>query len=1001
MLRMNSVLISSLLVVAVGISPTKAHESHVFFHSTPTHQSSIDSVLKQPQCAVNTILKETKPTFLLPQQVVQVTSLNTKHIQASASPHPFFDLSKRYKKTFLLGDATQLKRLLLTSTSNQVAAVINPAAMMASTKSVLPAKQEQPRVIIADKKSPTWQAQPHYQSEVKPKAIAKQETLVKDTTATLDAPYSSFDLSKWYKKTFLLGDATQLKRVLLTSANNRVSVVISPATAMQEAPVKEVASISNTPHTLFDLSKRYRTIFLLTDAARLRALVLSAHLQAATNAIDPTASMVVINLDAVPVTETTLLPLDLRHTFVSFASTSTNSALNWNIDTALIYLYKQAEKLPMIAGFEIDTQLSLSPSAARIINALAKKSVLVSLKSKFAKPTDWLSVFGAMKESTSLLSSIYGPLAAMQIQTTPGMGKAFAGTAPAFSHFYTTPDLTQKLADRFWLDTAQTLKANKQPLMMWLTDAGLKNQVDYALLAKDAIPASDGYLMMVSGENVNVFAPITDKDPSLVIWRIQGNKLAKSIYVKETSPAGLYMGMGMNQTSFTLAKQFVERAHRAQMGDIHFTAGADGGYHTYAALLGFADTVVLDGKEVSLPKLSSTSSQVKLNILVNDPEAKAIKQLINHLDQLKINMQDQHYLGIFDYTKNKNIGFYQRLMTLVEGVTDIRFTYDANNDKNLVYFKRLMKAAASSEFSNKPPASFSATNISLNKSINIPVLLATRPEDVKREQTLRRISAQAEVTPDIFSLPITLNVIQQTTKFGEKNATVFNLIQPDGTVGLVANQGEKLNIVLNNKTAKPVSIHWDGLHFSTANQKESPVIPAGKSCHYHFKVSQAGTYYLHARDRVQSQQLLAAPFIVYDPNESVIRKNVPVMLQSYVENSQLHTYLANRRTMADPQIINVLPGQEVKLRFINAAPDTHFLINTGKLPASIVAVNGASTKSMVRGKFSLLQAQRKDVLVTIPREGGTFPVLATADGSTKQTGIILSTPDAAVPTLKK
>src|SRR5690606_12498136 len=87
----------------------------------------------------------------------------------------------------------------------------------------------------------------------------------------------------------------------------------------------------------------------------------------------------------------------------------------------------------------------------------------------------------------------------------------------------------------------------------------------------------------------------------------------------------------------------------------------------------------------------------------------------------------------------------------------------------------------------------------------------------------------------------------------------------------------------------------------------------------------------------------------------------------------------------------VKPGIQVKLRFINGSSSSNFWINLGKLTGSAVAVDGHEVKLITGNKFQLAIAQRIDIIVNIPKQGGTFPIIGQAEGFKKQTGLILTT----------
>ena len=112
---------------------------------------------------------------------------------------------------------------------------------------------------------------------------------------------------------------------------------------------------------------------------------------------------------------------------------------------------------------------------------------------------------------------------------------------------------------------------------------------------------------------------------------------------------------------------------------------------------------------------------------------------------------------------------------------------------------------------------------------------------------------------------------------------------------------------------------------------------------------------------------------------------------------QYDALLANGRTIDDPQVFNVTPGQIVLLRIMGASSATNFFIDTGKLDATIVAADGEVVQPLKGNFFQLSIAQRLDLLVTIPEAGGVFPILALGEGTSLQTGVLLSTLGAETP----
>jgi FtsP/CotA-like multicopper oxidase with cupredoxin domain len=105
---------------------------------------------------------------------------------------------------------------------------------------------------------------------------------------------------------------------------------------------------------------------------------------------------------------------------------------------------------------------------------------------------------------------------------------------------------------------------------------------------------------------------------------------------------------------------------------------------------------------------------------------------------------------------------------------------------------------------------------------------------------------------------------------------------------------------------------------------------------------------------------------------------------------QYDAFLANDRTLADPEVVRVDRGGRVRLRVINGASSSQFWIDLGDLTGRVVATDGHAVQPVAGKLFPLSMAQRLDILIDLPA-AGTFPILARLEGSARQTGIILAT----------
>src|SRR5256885_4631496 len=90
-------------------------------------------------------------------------------------------------------------------------------------------------------------------------------------------------------------------------------------------------------------------------------------------------------------------------------------------------------------------------------------------------------------------------------------------------------------------------------------------------------------------------------------------------------------------------------------------------------------------------------------------------------------------------------------------------------------------------------------------------------------------------------------------------------------------------------------------------------------------------------------------------------------------------FLANDRTLFDPEVIRTEPGGRVRLRLINGASATQFWIDLGALSGTVVAVDGHPVRPLRGSRLPLAMAQRLDVLIDLPRHGG-YPIFAPVEG---------------------
>ena len=308
------------------------------------------------------------------------------------------------------------------------------------------------------------------------------------------------------------------------------------------------------------------------------------------------------------------------------------------------------------------------------------------------------------------------------------------------------------------------------------------------------------------------------------------------------------------------------------------------------------------------------------------------------------------------------------------------------------------------------------------------------------------------------SSQLSLTATTRTIDVRGRAASVWGLLGSNGQSGLVLDPGQRFAVDLTNSLADPTIIHWHGQIPDNAQDgvpdMPMPVLQPGETRAYDFS-ARAGTHWMHAHIPAHEMMLLAAPLIVRRPEDvAADRQEVTLFLHDFsfkspaevlaeitggasmagrdhgqpgqgaMEHSGMDmgamgqggmmampgmdgmamdlndynfdAYLANDRTLDDPEVVQVDKGGQVLVRVINAAAATVFWIDTGALPGRLVAVDGEPVQPMPGSRFGVAMGQRLDIELDVPREGGAYPVLALREGANERTGVILATPGAAV-----
>jgi len=286
-----------------------------------------------------------------------------------------------------------------------------------------------------------------------------------------------------------------------------------------------------------------------------------------------------------------------------------------------------------------------------------------------------------------------------------------------------------------------------------------------------------------------------------------------------------------------------------------------------------------------------------------------------------------------------------------------------------------------------------------------------------------------------------LQLQRRTIEVNGKPASVFAIRQPDGTSGIVTEVGKRFRVHLEDNIDQPSLIHWHGLtppwqQDGVPGISGPPIAPSG-SADYDFRLRFGGTFWMHSHQGLQEQSLMLAPLIIHDDRDRPGEQEVVLMLNDFsftppdeifaglkksgsmpkmasmgapaaamagmtravgpdLNDVKYDAFLANDRTLADPEVVKVEPGGRVLLRVINGSSMSNYHLDLGQLKGELIAVDGFRTAPVMANRFPIAVAQRLDIRLALPREPAAHSVHALLEGDRRQTGIVLAAGGAAI-----
>ena len=249
----------------------------------------------------------------------------------------------------------------------------------------------------------------------------------------------------------------------------------------------------------------------------------------------------------------------------------------------------------------------------------------------------------------------------------------------------------------------------------------------------------------------------------------------------------------------------------------------------------------------------------------------------------------------------------------------------------------------------------------------------------------------------------------------------------------------------------------DGVPFVT-----QPPIPPGQSQRIQYPLVQNGTFWMHSHYGLQHPGYVSEPFVILDQEQELwADRTVTVMLRdfSFTSASKVldnliagergggttmsksladfawhkprlllsqqwdpakqrfgskreqgslmmspdvvyDALLANERSLDAPEIIDVLPGETVAIRWIAGSAFTSFFLDLGDLEGELLRTDANPVEPINGSFFQLATAQRLTLRIKTPEEPGVFPLLALGERSNLRCGVVLrNNPKLSVPDL--
>lgn len=284
-----------------------------------------------------------------------------------------------------------------------------------------------------------------------------------------------------------------------------------------------------------------------------------------------------------------------------------------------------------------------------------------------------------------------------------------------------------------------------------------------------------------------------------------------------------------------------------------------------------------------------------------------------------------------------------------------------------------------------------------------------------------------------------LNISEQkvTISGNEASALTINHSIPGPT--LKAKVGDVLRVSVTNNLNIDTSIHWHGVlvpnHMDGVPYVNGPPIKPGETFIYEFPIKHSGTYWYHAHSALQEQQGIYGSLVFYPEQEEKDYDEEHVIVLSDWTDEHPDQVLANLKKDSDYYALkkdsvqswlkvlengveavkirinstwtrmgpmdmsdigydaflingktssvlsHAKPGTRVKLRIINAAASSYFILEYSGGSMKVVESDGVKIAPFTAQKIRIAMAETYDVIVTVP-ENKTYELRASAEDGT-------------------